>query len=745
MAAATQSRMEHIYNILTISSLYLKNNDISLQYSAALAIISQLKSYLYRMQTAAANKRNSATHPSPPANPGREMLADAPSLLLNLGNRMAALQHRNDLALLLEDTLCPWFAASGMAVVLYHPGQSQYSCFVHTGTAPASDEMMQAVRQSAQPVVFAAGALPAAGMAACTGIALQRGSEKAGGLFIFSNAAIQPAQYALLRAVADQLSLATAYLLAAEALAEKTKETAALLAISNTIATIRDKQDLFRVIDQPLKKMFGYAGFELCMINADQRTHSPFLFTAAKEEAAQPFSKTGNQCFPINDGFSNRAMAQQYPVVVDLEALAQTPGAPAWALLRHRQGMRELIVMAVRNNKECIGFLYLYAKQQPSVPEENLGLLANIGLQLSAALANIRANGQIARQLVEIKTYKEQLVEENLYLQQQIQTAHNYGDIIGKSEAMMQVFHLVSQVAASDSTVLITGETGTGKELIARAIHQGSPRSHKLMVKLNCATLPANLIESELFGHEKGSFTGAIERRIGKFELANNGTLFLDEIGELPPELQVKLLRALQEREIERIGGKGTIQVNVRIIAASNRNLLKEMQTGGFRSDLFYRLNVFPVAVPPLRERREDIPIIAAHFVQQFAQKTGKNIRYIAAKVIKELTAYPWPGNVRELEHLIERSVLLTPSGAIKNILLPRYDKKDIPGSNGYAPVKTIYENERDHILAILKLCNGKISGKSGAAEILGIPPTTLNSKLKKFSIKKAHLFTGKL
>jgi transcriptional regulator with GAF, ATPase, and Fis domain len=298
----------------------------------------------------------------------------------------------------------------------------------------------------------------------------------------------------------------------------------------------------------------------------------------------------------------------------------------------------------------------------------------------------------------------------------------------------------VTQVAHADSTVLLLGETGTGKELIARAIHNASPRKHKLMIKINCAALPANLVESELFGHERGSFTGALERRIGKFELANHSTLFLDEIGEMPLELQVKLLRALQEKEIERVGGKATIKTDVRIIAATNRDLEKLMDEGKFRSDLYYRLNIFPIQLPPLRQRKEDIPQLAAHFVARYSKKSGKAIKTFSNKAMQQLQSYHWPGNIRELEHLIERSVLLADSDSIRDIDLPLQKIKASPVAETQAfKIQTIFENEKEYILKILEYTEGRISGEGGAAALLGIPPSTLNSRIKKLGIRRQH------
>jgi formate hydrogenlyase transcriptional activator len=311
--------------------------------------------------------------------------------------------------------------------------------------------------------------------------------------------------------------------------------------------------------------------------------------------------------------------------------------------------------------------------------------------------------------------------------------------IIGESPAIQKIFSLLKMVAPSDSTVLLLGETGTGKELIARAIHNGSPRHAKSMIKVNCAALPANLIESELFGHERGSFTGAVERRIGKFELASNGTLFLDEIGEMPLESQVKLLRALQEKEIERVGGRTTIKVDARIIAATNLDLEKEVAEGRFRSDLYYRLNIFPIQLPALRERNEDIPLLANHFISGFAKKSGRTIETLSNSVLQELVRYDWPGNIRELEHLIERSILLTPGTKISHIELPCSRRISV-GAPLSVPLKTIDENERDHILAIIKYCRGRATGSGGAAEILGVPKSTLHSKMKRLGIVRQHI-----
>ncbi|MXV51953.1 response regulator [Pedobacter sp. HMF7647] len=312
-----------------------------------------------------------------------------------------------------------------------------------------------------------------------------------------------------------------------------------------------------------------------------------------------------------------------------------------------------------------------------------------------------------------------------------------FSGIIGSSHLLLTVFDHVIQVAKSSSSVLILGESGTGKEKIAERIHSLSLRKDKPFVRINCAALPVSLIDSELFGHEKGAFTGAHEKKIGRFEQAHTGTIFLDEIGELPLESQAKLLRVLQEKEIERIGGRTTIKTDVRIIAATNRNLDKEVAEGRFRLDLFYRINVFPILMPPLRERKEDIADLAEHFLSIYARKTGKTVRGISPEVLENMKRYNWPGNIRELENLIERNVLLTRDDMITNMVLPTQLEQSTSSAPPESSVITMSEGERAHILAALKKCNGKIWGEGGAASLLNLPPTTLNSKMKKLGIRK--------
>ncbi|GAB3574434.1 hypothetical protein GCM10027578_37080 [Spirosoma luteolum] len=349
--------------------------------------------------------------------------------------------------------------------------------------------------------------------------------------------------------------------------------------------------------------------------------------------------------------------------------------------------------------------------------------------QIALALDNLLAYEQI-------RTLSETLEQEKIYLTEEINTTRRFGDIVGSSAALQAVFKSIAQVAPTDYTVLLMGETGTGKELLARAVHNLSSRSGRSMIKVNCAALPPQLIESELFGHERGSFTGATERRIGKFELASTGTLFLDEIGELPLELQVKLLRAIQEQEIERIGGKGPIRVDVRIIAATNRNLHDEVARGQFRPDLYYRLNVFPIQVPPLRNRRDDIMPLALHFLRRIGKQIGKPITGISALASQQLLQYHWPGNVRELEHVLERAALLSPGTTLElpEPLLP--PRQPLPGAAHSEPViSPLQDTMRAAILSALAKANNRIRGQGGAAELLHVKPTTLEARMKKLNI----------
>ena len=340
------------------------------------------------------------------------------------------------------------------------------------------------------------------------------------------------------------------------------------------------------------------------------------------------------------------------------------------------------------------------------------------------------------------------LQEHNLYLQEEIRSLHNFEKIIGRSPSLMEVLAHVGRVAPTDTSVLITGETGTGKELIASAIHSTSKRKDKPLIKVNCAALPAGLVESELFGHERGAFTGAVAKRLGRFELADGGTIFLDEIGELPTEAQVKLLRVLQEREFDRVGGVAPVRVDVRVIAASNRDLLQAVHEKTFREDLYYRLNVFPIRLPPLRERRDDIPLLVQFLMNKFALRIGKRLDGVSQRTMQRLEEYPWPGNIRELENVLERAVILT-TGSMLDIapdfvaqsLVPPRPEREVRNASDHVsrPVdETLETVERDYIRAVLQRTNWVINGPRGAAQILGLHPNTLRNRMKKLGVGRS-------
>jgi len=554
------------------------------------------------------------------------------------------------------------------------------------------------------------------------GIRLRNGETNHGILFLD----IGEINVQLLQGICAQVSIALANIFAHEQINKKQEEQAFLLDFSNDITQSRTTLDLqnaiFRVLDKTMHtklamlRVIDDDGFHLSSFMYDDT-----LFNKAKTN----YDKKQADRITIDENYTAQVLASTDGLVFNVEEELKTGNA--YAKLWKTTGLKNMYALPLRVGEKNIGTIWLLANQL------SRSLLKGICAQISVAIANIQANEKLL-------AYKKQLEVENDYLREQIKTIYNFSEIIGSGDQMQKVYRLMSLVADSNTTVLISGETGTGKELIARAIHNASPRRDKLMVKVNCAVLPASLIESELFGHEKGSFTGAIDKRIGKFELANNSTLFLDEIGELPLEAQAKLLRVIQERELERLGGKQTIKIDVRLIAATNRNLEEEVKAGRFRSDLYFRLNVFPINLPPLRDRPEDIEPLTHFFVQKHSRNTGRKIRKIAPKVIQQLRSYTWPGNVRELEHLLERSILLTTDSILQDVYIPRNmgaEKQD----EVHLLNRSLEEVERSYIIEALKRCAGKISGAGGAAEILNIPGNTLHSKMKKLGISKRDYF----
>jgi len=426
---------------------------------------------------------------------------------------------------------------------------------------------------------------------------------------------------------------------------------------------------------------------------------------------------------PIENTGVGEAFAKATPVLAlraDIERML-----PDMARRLLEEGLKLVCAVPLKSRKRVLGTLNVASRREDAFTADGVRLLEEIAGQFAVALDNALA-------YTHIEELNATLAEENLYLADEIRSNYFFEEIIGSSPALQKVLRQVEVVAPSDSTVLICGETGTGKELIARAIHNLSARRQATFVKLNCAAIPTGLMESEMFGHEKGAFTGAVAQRIGRFELANHGTLFLDEIGEIPPELQPKLLRVLQEQEFERLGSAHTIRVNVRLVAATNKDLQSMVSDGDFRADLFYRLNVFPITLPPLRERREDIPKLVRYFVQQVAQRMGKRIETIHSETLEALTRYSWPGNIRELQNIIERAVILS-SGKVLRVPLGELTASDKPD----ATPKTLEEAERRHILQTLEQTRWIIGGPQGAAARLGMKRSTLQSRMQKLHIQR--------
>jgi formate hydrogenlyase transcriptional activator len=389
-----------------------------------------------------------------------------------------------------------------------------------------------------------------------------------------------------------------------------------------------------------------------------------------------------------------------------------------------REGIQSFCAVPLISRRAALGTLNAGSRQAGRFNAADLDFYTQVAGQVAIALDN-------ALSYQRIEVLNERLAEEKVYLEDEIRTDNRFEEIVGQSRALMTILKQVETVAPTDSTVLIHGETGTGKELLARAIHDLSARKQATFVKLNCAAIPTGLLESELFGHEKGAFTGAIAQRIGRFELAHRGTIFLDEVGEIPVELQSKLLRVLQEREFERLGSSRTIRTDARLVAATNRDLAQMVEERTFRADLYYRLNVFPITAPALRDRREDIPLLVRYFVQQYARRMNRRITSIPTESMNALTRYHWPGNIRELQNFIERAVILSTGSALQ---VPVRELKRTPGAS--QSVVTLEDASREAIVRALREANGKVGGDQGAAAKLGMKRTTLQAKMRKLGIE---------
>ncbi len=444
-------------------------------------------------------------------------------------------------------------------------------------------------------------------------------------------------------------------------------------------------------------------------------------------EAIAPAGLPPGLTLPMEDDPAGWVLQNQRPLIISDGA--EETRWPRFLELVRPTGGRSCCQLPLTTARRRLGTLVFGSKEPSAYDTADLGFLQLVANHVAVAVDNALAFQEIA-------ALKDQLFQEKAYLEEEARTEHNFGQIVGRSLGLRRVLKQVETVAPTNSTVLIGGETGTGKELIARALHDLSPRSERTLVKLNCAAIPTGLLESELFGHEKGAFTGAIAQKVGRFELAHKGTLFLDEIGEISLELQPKLLRVLQEQEFERLGSSKTNRVDVRLVAATNRDLAAMVAEGRFRSDLYYRLNVFPLVLPPLRERTEDIPPLVRYFTQRFARGMGRRIETIPSHLMEALIRYPWPGNIRELQNVIERAVILSPGSSLQVAL----SDLQVLGKPAAAPAGepvTLADVERDHILDVLRETGWVVGGPKGAATRLGMKRSMLYWKMKKLGISR--------
>jgi formate hydrogenlyase transcriptional activator len=501
----------------------------------------------------------------------------------------------------------------------------------------------------------------------------------------------------------------------------------ALLAVAEAIVAHRDLRAFLHDLAGRLREVVRFDHVVLVRHDAENNLMHRHVFDNAEPLLAEP-----PVAFRVEDDPGGLVLQSQQPLLLsNLAAMARWP-----RYLERVQplGANSVCILPLTTARKRLGTLVFASKQEAAYDDADLEFLRHLTNQVAVAFENA-----LAFDCIEV--LKEKLEKEKVYLEEEIRTDQNFEEIVGESPALRRVLKEVETVAPTDSTVLIHGETGTGKELIARALHQLSPNRQRTFVKLNCAAIPSGLLESELFGHEKGAFTGAIAQKVGRFELAHQGTLFLDEVGDIPVELQPKLLRVLQEQEFERLGSTRTIRVRVRLVAATNRDLPRMVADGQFRSDLYYRLNVFPITLPALRERHEDIPRLVRHFTQRFARRMGRRIETISADAMEALMRYGWPGNVRELENVIERAVILSPGTALQ---IPAADLKAAakvtPPPNGNADGHvSLADAERDHIVRTLRETDWVLSGPNGAAARLGMKRTTLQSKMKKLGIARPH------
>jgi formate hydrogenlyase transcriptional activator len=551
---------------------------------------------------------------------------------------------------------------------------------------------------------------------------------------------ISEAELQFVQRVASQVAVAVDNALNFEAsqtyqreLARERDRLRVLLEINNVLVSSRELPELFRGIVSAIERVIHLDYTSLALLEPLSGLLKIYaLDFPGGQHLIQPETAVSRDASP-----AGQAIATGLPVVARGTELERY-SSDILRVLR-REGIATICCIPLVNHGRTFGSLNLASRRTDAFAAEDVELLQQVGAQIAIAVENALA-------FKEIDALKDTLAKEKLYLEEEIRSELNFEDIVGESQALKRALAQVELVAPASTTALILGETGTGKELIARAIHNLSPRRERTFVKINCAAIPSGLLESELFGHERGAFTGAISQKIGRFELADRGTLFLDEVGDIPAELQPKLLRVLQEQEFERLGSNKTQRVDVRVVAATNFDLAKLVADRTFRSDLYYRLNVFPIHIPALRERREDVPLLVRYFVQKCSRRLNKTVEYVPAEAMDALVNYDWPGNVRELENLIERAVLLSPG---KELRVPLGELKPLasPGAESdtaaFAPgaaassVSTLEEAERQHILRALRQTEWRVAGPNGAAKMLGIKRTTLQARMRKLGVRR--------
>jgi transcriptional regulator with GAF, ATPase, and Fis domain len=680
------------------------------------------------------------------------------TVLLSISEAINTIRRKEDLLHVISEKIKPLFTFNDVVIALVNADNKTHRAFLlhaeekrrknisFKPTAghdyPVADGVFDQVVKAGGPVIFdvyeakekypLAGYLNfiyASGIQEMVSMPIRYSPNVTGVLILQSEkkGAFFEKDFNLLQAISDQLAVAVANILITAEMIRNEKEKSLQLSIIQHLTTAHSWEQRFEGLSKELQKKI------------------PFRFAYFSCERRESQYGYGHGYLPVGNGEYQYVNKDHFLTLLHLQEDRFMQLVKRGGDNKKNEKERFPILKLIADGLELpsrllftytfseYGFFYfsLFNNSEKPYRQEDQEALHRIMMDVMPNIEKELHSDEIIR-------LKEKLEHEKIYLADEIKSTYNFDEMIGASKAIYDVYEKINQVARANVTVLITGETGTGKELLARAIHNYSDRRKNVMVKINCAVLPPHLVESELFGHERGAFTGALERRLGKFEIANGSSLFLDEIGELSPDLQAKLLRVLQEKEFERLGSNKVIKTDVRIVAATNRNLEKEVMEGRFRKDLYYRLAVFPIEIPPLRERKEDVPLLARHFIDKYNRKFNKAVTGFTDEVMNEMQQSQWPGNIREMEHLIERAVMLCNGKTIGNLHL---NKKMLHRQAGVQQtgfvVKSLAQSEKEHILSMLKFTNGRIRGTGGAAELLNIKPTTLEARMKKLGVEK--------